>query len=329
MSKLNHLKANRKKIAPVVLLLIIISGAIYYFSGRDVSFTGIAEAVIITNPAEISGKIVESRISIGQEVKAGDVIAVIDSKELLYALEQLELNLEKAVIQHSDALAGQGNRAQNSIAAAQAAVNGAAATANQAFLDYLKSQELYQANAISENALEAAKLKADTAASALAAARAQLDIARNNSAGSATDSSNIEVLLLESKISQQKDAIKKCTVRANADGTVISRNYGAGDFVAPGHDIADIASATERYLVVYYPKNKLSDISYDQNVSFLYGNSEYTGPVRFIDVKPQYTPQDFQTAANKNKESVKVKILIPENCPIKPGEAAKILRFAA
>jgi len=324
MSKLAHLKENRKKIAPVLLLLIIISSVVYYHFGKDESFIGIAEAIIVTNPAEVSGKIVESRIMLGQEVSAGDVIAVVDSRDFEYALVQLELNLEKARILYYDAQTGQGNRAQSGIAAAQAAHNGAAVAATQANQDYLKAIELYQGGAISESALEAAKLLADTANSARDAARAQLDLARNNSADSISESSSIDIMLLESRIAQQRDMIKKCTIIANIDGTIISKNYGMGDFVAPGYNIADIASSNERYLVIYYPKDSLADIQYGAEIPFIYNGSEYTGIVRFIDVKPQYTPQDFQTAANKNKESVKIKLLIPENCPIKPGETAKL-----
>ena len=324
MKGLDNLKSKRKKIAPVILLIIVISCALYYSFGRDISYIGQVEAVIVTNPAETSGKIVGSYIALGQEVKERDVIAVIDSSGLEYALEQLMLSLEKAMITSADAETGQSSRAQSSIAAAQAAVSGASAAANKANQDYQKSLALYQSNAISESALQSAKLQADTAASALAAAAAQLELARNNSVGSISESSNIDILILESKIAQQKDMIEKCTIRANADGIIISKNYGLGDFVAPGYNIADIASANEKYIVTYLPKEKVSEISYNAEVSFVYNDVEYSGAIKFIDVKPQYTPQDFQTSANKNKESVKVKILIPEGNPIKPGETVTL-----
>ncbi|MCL1810312.1 MAG: biotin/lipoyl-binding protein [Clostridiales bacterium] len=327
MSKLEHLKTVRKRVAPVVLLLIIISGIVYYIMGREVSYTGIAEAVVTTSPSEVSGKIVESNVTLGQEVNAGYVIAVIDSSDLEYALEQLELNLEKAQISSADAKTGQSARAQSGIAAAQAAYSGAAAAADKANQDYQSALALYRDSAISESSLQESKLKADKAVSDLAAARAQLDIARNSSVSSVSESSNVEMLLLESKIAQQKDMIEKCIVKANADGTVISKNYGLGDFVAPGYDLADISSSSEKYLVMYYPKDSLADISYGEVIPFVYNGAEYAGIVKFIDVKPQYTPQDFQTQANKNKESVKVKLLIPEDCTIKPGETAKIPAF--
>jgi len=315
MSKVKH-------IAPVILLLGIISGLVYYNFAREETFIGLVETVVVTNPSEVSGKITQSYISLGQEVKAGDVIAVIDSSDLEYALEQLELNLQKARVLNADAVTGEGSRAQSSIAAARAAYNGASATATKMEQDYAKALALYQSGAIPESSLDAAKLARDTAASSLQAAAAQLQLAGNSSAGSLSESSGIEILLLESKIAQQKDMIEKCTIRANADGIVISRNYGAGDFVAPGYNVSDIASVSERYLVIYYPKEKISDVVYGMEVSFVYDNSEYTGTVCFIDVKPQYTPVDFQTQANKNKESLKIKVNIPQDCEMKPGEIA-------
>jgi HlyD family secretion protein len=315
-----------KKIIPVILALAIISGAIYYNFIRQDSYIGIAEATIITNPSEISGKIIESHVSLGQEVAAGDVIAIIDSSDLEYALEQLELNLVKARILSTDAKTGQGSRTQSGIAAAQAVYDSAAAAASKAEQDYQKALRLYQENAIPESALEAAKLLADTASSAITAARAQLSLARNGSASSISESLDVDILLLESRIAQQKDMIEKCVIKANASGVIVSKNYGTGDFVAPGIDIADIASSSEKYLVIYYPKDNLADIQHGMEIPFIYNDSTYAGAVKFIDVKPQYTPQDFQTQANKNKESVKIKILIPKGCMIKPGEAAKVIR---
>ena len=324
MSKFEHLKAKRKIAAPLLLLSAVAAGLIYYNFGVETSYIGQAEAVVMTNPAEVSGKIVESHISLGQEVRAGDVIAVIDSGDMRYALEQLELNLKKARVLNAEAQTGQGGRAQSGVAAALAAVSGAEAAASKADQDYQNALVLYQDNAISESALEAAKLSSDTANSGLAAAKAQLGIARNSGAESLSESTNLDILLLESRIAQQVDMIEKCTIRANADGVIISKNYGLGDFVAPGYDIADIASSGEKYLVFYYPKEKISEIRYDGQIPFVYNDSEYIGPVKFIDVKPHYTPQDFQTSANRNRESVKVKILIPESCPIKPGETARV-----
>ncbi|MDR0312352.1 MAG: hypothetical protein LBI14_02015 [Treponema sp.] len=47
--------------------------------------------------------------------------------------------------------------------------------------------------------------------------------------------------------------------------------------------------------------------------------------VRFIDVKSQYTPKDMQTSSMKNKVSVKVKLLLPSNTMLKPGNRVEVV----
>ena len=49
----------------------------------------------------------------------------------------------------------------------------------------------------------------------------------------------------------------------------------------------------------------------------------YQATVKYIDVESEYTPKDMQTAANKNKESIKIKLLLPKDCPLKPGSEGK------
>jgi len=65
-------------------------------------------------------------------------------------------------------------------------------------------------------------------------------------------------------------------------------------------------------------------IDYGQKVVIKRGEEEYRGTVSFIDMKAQYTPKDMQTAANKNKDSVKIKIRLPEDIPLKVGEKAEL-----
>lgn len=319
------MKGHKKKLIPVVLLLIIVCLLVYFNFIKEDVYIGQVEAQIVTHPAEVSGKIMVADISLGQNVKAGDTIAVIDSKDQEYALTQLELSLEKAKLASADAQKSGNSKTQSAVAAAQASANAAAATASKAASDYTRAQELFAGGAISQEALDAAKLHSQTAQSALSAAQAQVALAKG---GNVSESLDVDVALLESKIAQQKDLIERCTIKASEDGTIMSKNYGKGDLVAAGYNIADIASSSKKYLVIYYPKEHLADLSYDQNVLIGYNGEEIPGVIKFIDVKPQYTPQDLQTSANKNKESMKVKILLPEDCLIKPGEQARVLTFS-
>jgi HlyD family secretion protein len=55
------------------------------------------------------------------------------------------------------------------------------------------------------------------------------------------------------------------------------------------------------------------------------GEKEFEGTISFIDVKAQYTPKDMQTSANKNKTSMKIKVNLTPDTPLKVGEKVELL----
>jgi HlyD family secretion protein len=118
--------------------------------------------------------------------------------------------------------------------------------------------------------------------------------------------------------------LEKYTIRAAADGVIMSKSYVLGDMVAPGYNLSDIAADGQNYFVFYLPIEKLYSMEYGQTYNVTSGGNAYAAVVKYIDVESEYTPKDMQTAANKNKESIKIKLLLPKDCPLKPGQEAEI-----
>jgi len=318
--RLNHM-VNKKKLIPPVILIVIIALITFFYVKGDQNYIGVVEATIISNTSEVSGKILEMPVEIGQHVSEGDVIARIDSTSQEYAYEQLELALEMKRLALSEQKTSGGSQKENSIAVARANYNSAASTSQKAAADYKNAQSLYSQGAITKDALDQAKVKADAAANALAAAEAQL-----KSAESATPASSAEldVRLAESQLAQMKETLDKFTVRASCDGVIMSKSYLPGDMVSPGFNLADIAADGEKYFVFYLPVEYVHSVEYDQALTVISGPEEYEAIVKYIDVESEYTPKDMQTAANKNRESIKIKLLLPQDCPLKPGQEAEI-----
>lgn len=319
---MSHIAKHKKKIIPLLLLIVIIS-LIAYFAGRDrQNYTGVIEATILSNTAEVSGKILEMPVELGQHVSKGDLIARIDDTDQKYAYEQLQLTLEKKKLALSELQTGTaGTQAENSVDIAQANYRSASSSSQKAAQDYQNAQSLFQQGAIAQDALDSAKVKADTAASAAASAKAQLDNALNQSS---QDSMSLDVQQTESQLNEMKDTLDKFTVKASSDGVIMSKSYVLGDMVAAGYNLADIAADGGKYFVFYLPIDDVNSIDYDQTFSIKANGKKYDAIVKYIDVESEYTPKDMQTAANKNKESIKVKLLLPKDCPLKPGQEAEI-----
>ena len=130
---------------------------------------------------------------------------------------------------------------------------------------------------------------------------------------------------MESKIRQMEETLTKYEIKASCDGIVISVNYNIGSMVNTGYTIAEISADKEKYVVCYVPKEYSERISYGQFFTVKSGSEEVQGEARFIDVKSQYTPKDMRTSAAKNKVSVKLKLLLPQDTALKPGTRVEVI----
>lgn len=319
---MKHIANHKKKIIPLLVLILALALIALYFGRESRNYTGVVEATILSHTSEVSGKILEMPVELGQHVSKGEVIAKIDDTDQKYAYDQLQLTLEKKKLALSELEVGGGNSlAENSISIAQSSYSSAVSSSEKAALDYKNAQSLYNQGAIPKDALDLAKVKADSAANALTAAKAQLDNARN---GSSAETMRLDIRQTESQLAEMKDKLDKFTIRAAGEGVIMSKSYVPGDVVSPGFNLADLATDVEKYFVFYLPIDHMNAIVYDQTFSVKSGGEEYEAVVKYIDVKSEYTPKDMQTPANKNKESIKIKLLLPKDCPLKPGQEAEI-----
>jgi Multidrug resistance efflux pump len=325
MNKFKEHFANHKKLPVVILVLILIvaAAAIFLISRGGNTYKGEVEATVLSHTSEVSGKILEMPVQLGQHVKKGDVLVVINSSDQNYAYEQLKLTLEKKKLALSDLeVKGNGdNLAQNSVSIAKANYNSAKSAYDKAYSDYQNALKLESEGAIPKDTLDNAKLKSDSAANALTATKAQLD---NAASGTSAESMQLDIEQTESQLNQMKETLDKFTIKASCDGVILSKSYLIGDMVGPGYNLVDIASDQEKYFVFYYPKDEIGSIAYDQIIRVKSGGETYDGTVKYIDVESEYTPKDMQTAANKNRNSVKVKLLLPAGCPLNPGEEGEV-----
>lgn len=334
-------RVNVKKLRPLVILVVLLGLGTWYAAAQgwfsdEVVIKGRVEADIVSHTAEVSGKLLEVAVELGQEVAAGDVLAQIDRSSQEYAIEQLE----QALIQKEAALElaqlGTGDareqQARSNYQSALSAYNSAAQVYEKALADYERVEALHGGGAATENELQAAELAMNTARNSMNAAAAQADSVRQQItiAGASSDSLAIvsaqaAVDQTESQLAQLREQLEKCTVTASCDGTVMSLNYSAGAMVSPGFDLADISDADAKYLLAYLPEEYLSRVEYGSEMAVRGDGGDFTGTLCYIDVKAQYTPSDMQTAANKNQNSVKIKLRLDADVPLKPGQSAEIV----
>ena len=186
-----------------LLILFIATGC--SSNSNTLTLKGDIQNNIVSATTTISGKIIEMKKQQGEFVKKGDVIAIIDSANQKYVVDQMQavVNMKNAKLdelqkgtrpeQISQAeaqvraakaqldLLTSGNRneqieqARNEVSIAENAVNSAQTSYDYVNNQYNNTSQLYEKEAISKSSLDDVQYKLDTATSQLSSAKFKLE----------------------------------------------------------------------------------------------------------------------------------------------------------
>ena len=157
-----------------VIILILLCGILFLFilpggCGKDHRL--VVDGVLDTDQSDVSskipGRLTEIMVQEGDAVKAGQLLAILDSTELVAKKEQAQAGLEAAIIQGAQAeiaLALEREKTQSQIEQAQAAVEGTKAAIGmaEAKLDALTNGARAQEKEQAQQAADAAQAAHET-----------------------------------------------------------------------------------------------------------------------------------------------------------------------
>lgn len=327
----------KKKMVLLLLVLVVVcwGGWSFWQQNYVAGIPGKLEQEIVPHYSEVSGKLIQMNVQLGQSVEKGEVLAVLDNRTQQYNLEQLKQVLVQKQADLEQLLNGAEpaaiQQARNAVHIAQSTYSNAQLQYDSLYTDWEKATALYEIGGLSqqeydrmEQSLETAQNNLDVAANQVDSAQQQVVLISGNADKAAVKAAQAAVAQVESQIAQAKEQLEKYTIQANCSGTVISVNYTTGAMVNSGGDLVEIANRDQAYLLAYWPVEKLSEITYGQSMTVLSKGEAYQGEICFIDVKAQYTPQEFQSAVQKEQERIKIKLKMPAAFPLQPGQMAQI-----
>ncbi|MEI8215739.1 MAG: efflux RND transporter periplasmic adaptor subunit [Eubacteriales bacterium] len=328
---IEKIKANRKKIIPIVVILVLLIigwyafGNVLFQSGK-ITATGTIEAKTVKITASIPGEIADIFYNEGDKVKINDVISNIKRDDLVAARDQNAAALSKARLGYSQ-VSSAGNLA--TLNAAQASANAAQETFKKAEADYNRIKSLYNQGASSLSELEryetAYKVSSENYNSALGnlnnlrssgGVKAQIGLA-------STDIDRAVAALMGSN-----SQLEQLVLKSPIDGIVILKNYEKGEYVGTGMSVATIADLENLWIKVYVTTEELPKIKLGQEVKFTVSgyNEEFTGKISFISDKGEYTPKTILTVNERANVVFGVKIATTsQGGVLKPGMPADVV----
>lgn len=309
---------------PLTVILVTIAVAACGGSARErrVVASGHIEATDIRVATKVRGRLLQRPVNEGDVVKAGQLVAVLDTVDV-------ELSLREAVALRDQAdaelrLRIAGSRRED-IAESAARVESAVANLDGADKELKRQESLVAEGVTTQKSRDDALAQRDELRGQLESARQALARARAGSREQEIDGARATRDAMEARIAQLRQQIADATIVSPLDGLVTEKIAEAGELLAAGAPILVITDLAKPWLTVYVAEPDLGRIKLGGPAEVVTdGGEKRQGSVTFIASTAEFTPKNVQTRDERVKLVYRVKIgLANADGLFKPGMPAE------
>ena len=252
-----------KKGARWVAVLITLSLLWYFLADRFTPYTQQArvQAYVVPVASEVSGRVIKVQAHNNQDVKAGDLLFEIDPEQYQIAVDRARADLESMRRQVGASTAG--------IDSALASLRAYQANELKARQDRDRLERLYREDAgtISLRRLEVSRATHEQAVSQVAAARAEVQRAREQEGGSEQD--NALLRSAATALSKAELDLANTQVRARSAGLITDLRTDTGQFAAAGTPVMTLIAIHDVWISADMTENNLGLVKPDTEVSIV------------------------------------------------------------
>jgi len=305
----------------LVLILLAAGGLLLWYLLRPtglptgiVSGNGRIEAVEVDISAKYPGRIRDITVQEGQYVRAGQVLAQMDTDTLVAQLAQAQAQLAQAenAVRISQT---QVIQQQSDLAFAKAVVLQREAELNVARKRLDRSEILSREGAVPVQERDNDQAGAEGAAAAVQAARAQvaagdagIAVARSQVVGA---SSNVDAM--RATIDRIAADIRDSDLRAPRSGRIQYRVAQPGEVVAAGAPVLTMVDLSDVTMVFFLPETVAGRVALGSEVRILLDampDRAIPATVSFVADVAQFTPKTVETQSEREKLMFRVRARI-------------------
>ncbi|HEV8514286.1 MAG TPA: efflux RND transporter periplasmic adaptor subunit [Cyclobacteriaceae bacterium] len=290
------IKFNIKKLVFIGLLAFSCSS-----EKNNADASGSFEATETIVSSETTGKIMRFTIAEGDEVKAGQVIGIIDSTQLHLNKLQLLQN-QKAILSGRPDIKTQLESLERQL--------------ETAISDKKRIENLVKGEVASSKQLDDANSRVTVLQSQIAA---QKSILTSN-----TSTLNEQARTVSVQLALVEDQLRKCKIINPVEGTVLSTYANPFEITAAGKPLYKVANLTEINLKAFITSDQFSKIKIGQQVNVQVDSEggkmkTYPGAVSWISNKAEFTPKTIQTKYERANLVYSIKVRVKNDGQLKIG----------
>lgn len=305
----------KKKIVLIVLFLVVVStGWILYnnFSQQQDKMTlyyGNVETRSVILGFRFLGIITDILKDEGEVVHKGEVVAKLDSLNLVHVKEELQAKLDaaKALLKKLK----KGYRKEE-IQEAQAQLDEAKANLNKIKDFHTRQKQLLQTKAISQSDYIVSLQNYKRAQALYNKAHAQYKLRKKGFRLEDIEIQAANLKALQANIKKIDTDIRDTLLKSPVDGVVLTRYKEPGSVTSPGERVLEIAKSDELWIRAYVDESHLGKIKPREKI-LIYSDVKkkpYRGTVGFISPVAEFTPKNIQTQKLRTDLVYKFRVIV-------------------
>ena len=282
-----------KRLIIISVVAGIIGGGIFLYNylnqselPESIAFgNGRIEATEVDIATKLSGRLTEVSVNEGDIVKAGQIVARLDTDELNAKLQQAQAQVQQA---------------KENKKYASAIVRQHQSELELARKNLARSQNLYVNNNISLVQLQQHEAAVDSLVAAIAAAKAQVV---------ASDSA-INAALAQKQAIQTN--INDSLLKSPIEGRVLYKLLEPGEVIGSGGKVLTVLKMDDIYMTIFLPTSDVGRVKIGSEARIKLDAIDTVIPakVSFVSPEAQFTPKQIETQNEREKLMFRVKVKI-------------------
>lgn len=324
-----------KRILLAVLLIgsLAALGAWFYWSAEKpnpgvLRLAGHIEATETDLGFKVPGKIAAIHFEEGQEVRAGDVVAELESQDLRREVDAAQARLASARAGLAKLEAGY--RPQE-VREAQAAMNQAQADYDDKARDFSRMQNLFERKTVSASTRDKAEAAYLMAREALRRARENYDLFKSGYRREDIEAARADARQAQASLELAQTRLGYATITAPVTGVVLARPMEPGQVAAVGATVLTLGDLDHAWFEGYIPETDLAKVRYEQKAAVTtdtFPGKRYPAWVSYIAAKAEFTPKSVETFKERVTLVYRTKIRVENpHHELKPGMPAEAVIF--
>lgn len=307
-------------IALCILAVLVLGGGAWWFlrdRGDDGSLVlhGNVDIRQISLAFDGSGRVAELRADEGDNVKAGAVLGVLDTRTLALQAEQAQAQIE---VQQQNLLRMRNGSRPQEIAQARSRVTAAQADATRAQQDLARLQGIAdntQGRGVSAQDLDRAKSAVQVAQAQVAEQREALRLTEAGPRKEEVAGAEAQLKASQAQLALLQHQIDQGELKAPADAVVRSRLLEPGDMATPQKAVFSLALTQPKWVRVYVSETNLGKVKPGMDARVTtdsHPDQPINGKVGYISSVAEFTPKSVQTEELRTSLVYEVRVLVED-----------------